>query len=65
MCTKEDNHLSMDAGDEDVQLVMEIEPETKQLVTFLASCYSACIRIRTGRRADFCSDAILFLLVYL
>jgi hypothetical protein len=27
----------MDAGDEDVQLVMEIEPETKQLVTFLAS----------------------------
>jgi Ni,Fe-hydrogenase III component G len=37
MCTKEDNHLSMDAGDEDVQLVMEIEPETKQLVTFLAS----------------------------
>ncbi len=57
--------MSMDAGDEDVQLVMEIEPETKQLVTFLASCYSACIRIRTCRRADFCSDAILSLLVYL
>jgi hypothetical protein len=65
MCPKEDNHLSMDAGDEDVQLVMEIEPETKQLVTFLASCYSTCIIIRISRRADFCSDAILYLLVYL
>jgi hypothetical protein len=64
MCTKEDNHLSMDVGDEDVQLVMDIEPEIKQLVTFLASCYSAFMRIRTCRRADFCSDAILSLLVY-